>query len=532
MSITNVMKKTSTRIVENNTKKLSRGAKLLESWKKANFLDLEFSKMNENTAENTAVWLTNESQILSQLNEAMMGKYFSGLTPQNILKMTGMTMGHVNRGNIFQEIACQTMNDAFFFIRPYFSRPVSPNGYSNDMARRVNNSTTAANFDDTTNANGEFKNRKPAYELTEDRWTNQLASAPNDATIADGTITIDFAKANTEFGANADHFINGYTVIYADGDEKKVIATQDPSTLAFYVNPAYAAEGKTITVTYNGNGKFTVEGVLTTVTKVNAIGRFDADDDLEGEYLGEEEIRLVRYTFNPKPTTLGLTITNLAQIYLDTTMHVKTQEILLNYGTQTIQSHLDYRAVKQAYQLALTNGTKYNVEFKANYSAATATSGGTKDSYIDNAQTFGSAIDTIGDVLYNDIKRGEITSIVCGPSAGTYLKLLGGFSPKGKQSANGVYKIGDLDGIGIFKVPAEIIPTNQILCVHKNADVENDAAMIFGTLLPIASTGFLPRKEFFSEEGLASYGDVAVINPKYLGIITITGLKDTTTEAA
>ena len=524
MSVSNVIKRKTNTITESK-KVMSRGARLLESWKKANFIDLDFKAMNENTAENTAIWLTNESQVLSQLNESMLGKYFSGLTPQNILKMTGMTMGHVNRGNIFQEIACQTMNDAFFFIRPYFSKPTGPNNKSEDMKRRVNNEI---NFKDERNVNGEFATRRPVYETTEDRWTQQLANATEADAGESATIVFD----GNEFGAEGDHFINGYVTIFYGKDERNVIATQDPSTLQFYVNPSYAADGSAITVEFDGKNTFTVKGLDTAkapagVTKINAIGRFDADDDFQGEYLGEEEIQLVRYPFNPKPTTLGLTITNLAQIYMDTTMKIKPQEILLSYGTQTIQAHLDYRAVKQAYQLALTNGAAYNVEFKANYSSEGT---GAKDSYIDNAQTFGSAIDTIGDVLYNDIKRGEITSIVAGPSAGTYLKLLGGFSPKGKQSANGIYKIGEIDGISVFKAPSEIIPTNKVLAVHKNADVENDAALIFGTLLPIASTGFLPRKEFFSEEGLASYGDVAVINPKYLGLITITGLKDTTAE--
>ena len=56
--------------------------------------------------------------------------------------------------------------------------------------------------------------------------------------------------------------------------------------------------------------------------------------------------------------------------------------------------------------------------------------------------------------------------MVAGFSAGSYLKLVKGtFSDKGRQSAKGIYQIGEFGGIPTFKAPSSIIPTNEIMCV-------------------------------------------------------------------
>jgi hypothetical protein len=101
-----------------------------------------------------------------------------------------------------------------------------------------------------------------------------------------------------------------------------------------------------------------------------------------------------------------------------------------------------------------------------------------------------------------------------------------GYSPKGKQNQSGSHQFGELDGMPLFKVPSSIIPTNEVLCVWKNDAVENDVSIAFGTLIPFFSTGIIQRKNFYKEAGLATYGDWAVLNRRYLAIIAIENLKD------
>lgn len=106
------------------------------------------------------------------------------------------------------------------------------------------------------------------------------------------------------------------------------------------------------------------------------------------------------------------------------------------------------------------------------------------------------------------------------------MHLYSGYSPKGKQNQTGSHQFGEIDGIPLFKVPSSIIPTNEILAVWKNDQVENDVSIAFGTLIPFFSTGIIQRKNFYKEAGLATYGDYAVLNRRYLALIRITGLKD------
>lgn len=62
----------------------------------------------------------------------------------------------------------------------------------------------------------------------------------------------------------------------------------------------------------------------------------------------------------------------------------------------------------------------------------------------------------------------------------------------------------------------------------KDDENEGDVAIAFGTLVPFFNTGIIQRKNFYKEVGLATYGDWAVMNRRYLALIRIKGLKDTT----
>ncbi|MDR2457442.1 MAG: hypothetical protein LBD41_03070 [Clostridiales Family XIII bacterium] len=269
-------------------------------------------------------------------------------------------------------------------------------------------------------------------------------------------------------------------------------------------------------------------------TKIRAFGRYNSESDFEGNYLGEVEIRMDEYMFKPSPTSIGVSWSQLTEITLDTSFNISSEEYLVSYASQEIRSSLDYRAIRLAYAVAKTNAKhnpNYLYVFDAAYNTVNMPSPppgiqGTKDGYRDNAQTFVNAIDAVGDVIYDEINRGGVSRLVGGPSACSYMHLNVGYSPKGKQNQTGPHQFGELDGIPLFKVPSHIIPTNEILCVWKNDAVENDVSIAFGTLIPFFSTGIIQRKNFYKEAGLATYGDWAVLNRRYLAIIQIENLKD------
>ena len=229
------------------------------------------------------------------------------------------------------------------------------------------------------------------------------------------------------------------------------------------------------------------------------------------------------YKFEPRPTTIGVTWSQLAEITLDASFGLSAQDMLVTYAGDAIRINLDLRSFKLAYGVARSN-KDYVVEFNAAYG-----NGENIEGYFHTAQTFPSAVDTVTDIMVNDINRGGVSRMVAGFSAGSYLKLVKGtFSEKGRQSAKGIYQIGEFGGIPTFKAPSSIIPTNEIMCVWKDDENEGDVAIAFGTLVPFFNTGIIQRKNFYKEAGLATYGDWAVMNRRYLALIRIKGLKDTT----
>ena len=77
----------------------------------------------------------------------------------------------------------------------------------------------------------------------------------------------------------------------------------------------------------------------------------------------------------------------------------------------------------------------------------------------------------------------------------------------------------------VFKVPSIVIPDNQLLCIWKNDENEADVSIAFGTLVPFFSTGIIQRKNFYKEAALATYGDWAILNKRYIGRIQIDNIR-------
>lgn len=423
-------------------------------------------------------------------------------------------------------------------------------------------------------------------ELTEDDLT-ALSLPTNDAEKA--------KFLSTKWGKNGANYVDGYVVImgYNAGDDsntvdQQIIAVQDKRSGQFFAARGFKVEltkpvayrskflnnheaGITVmpktdeietALKTEGPGVMSVKiekdaslddkkfkevapwfdknGVGT--TKIRVYGRFNAESDFEGNHLGEVEIQLTDYQFKPSMTSIGVSWSQLTEITLQTSYSTSAEELLVSYASQEIRSALDYRAIKLGYQMAKTNVARnpnYYYVFDAGYSTIVNTdtesinNPGTKDGYTDNAKTITSAFEAVGDVIYDEILRGGVSRLVCGPSAASYLKLCTGlWAPTGKQAARGAHQIGEFDGMPTFKVPSSIIPTDEILTVWKDDQVETEVSIVFGTLVPFFSTGIIPRKNFYKEAGIATWGDHQVLNRRFLAIVKIAHMKDRNNKEA
>jgi len=394
---------------------------------------------------------------------------------------------------------------------------------------------------------------------------------------------------STKWGKDGANYVDGYVVImgYNKGDnsntvDQQIIAVQDKRSGQFFssrgfkveltkpvayrskflnnheagitIMPNAPAEGDESVSKFLAAGKGVMSVKITKDTSLDAdkfkevapwykddteirvYGRFNAESDFEGNHLGEVEIQLTDYQFKPSMTSIGVSWSQLTEITLQTSYSTSAEELLVSYASQEIRSALDYRAIKLGYQMAKTNVARnpnYYYVFDAGYSTivntgtTTVDNPGTKDGYTDNAKTITSAFEAVGDVIYDEILRGGVSRLVCGPSAASYLKLCTGlWAPTGKQAARGAHQIGEFDGMPTFKVPSSIIPTDEILTVWKDDQVETEVSIVFGTLVPFFSTGIIPRKNFYKEAGIATWGDHQVLNRRFLAIVKIANMKD------
>jgi len=528
-----------------------RDDKLVEKWNRIPEVGKNIKKLDEGTARLLARHLENQARFMSRLNETQMSSGFQGFSPENMLRLVRLAYPNTIRNKLFTEFAMESSKDSIKYIRPVYTNTAN-GGSMKDRTFGVSgwDNETNPNASDPWNLNGNNDinaddYRRAMYETNEDRYTNALANAlvitaaggevatvaGQNTTLAAGQYVV-FGKVGT---AGSDEFslgyIDGYSSIFAAADasrvvgqgyhseEQNVLAIQNKTGGALAVNGDWMVKsGVNISISRIGNGIYQISGADAALV-VGGYGRFNPEGDFQGNFLGEVELIMTDYWFRPQATGIGVTWSQLTELVLDTSFGASAEELLVDYAGQEIKRSLDVRAVKIAYQAGKMNPARYTVVFKA------ADGNTTDDSYISTAQTFSQAVGRVGDVMFNDINRGGVSRMVGGPAATEYLRLNLGFSPKGQQTKNGGHQIGEFNGVPVFKVPSNVIPDDEILCIWKNDENEADVAIAFGTLVPFFSTGVIQRKNFYKEAGLSTYGDWNVLNKRYLGLIKVTGLR-------
>lgn len=504
------------------TEREFRGAKFVESWSRIPKIGAGLTQLPEAVARNTAINLQTQAASMSKMTEAQLSTSFQGFTPENMLRLVRLAMPNTCRNKVFTEFAMESAKDSIKYIKPVYSKTVHDGDlHDKHTSNEAGAYGDASKYVDKYNDINEDDFQRALYENTEDRFTQELINIPGNG---QGVFTI---PAKAAEGGNpavyAAKLIKGYMKIY-DGDETHPIAEENKRTGNFFVNTSEYPNATVKVEEAAGAITITVEGI-DDKANIKAFARFDLEDDFLGDNLGEIELVMSDYKFEPRPTTIGVTWSQLAEITLDASFGLSAQDMLVTYAGDAIRINLDLRSFKLAYGVARSN-KDYVVEFDAAYG-----NGENIEGYFHTAQTFPSAVDTVTDIMVNDINRGGVSRMVAGFSAGSYLKLVKGtFSEKGRQSAKGIYQIGEFGGIPTFKAPSSIIPTNEIMCVWKDDENEGDVAIAFGTLVPFFNTGIIQRKNFYKEAGLATYGDWAVMNRRYLALIRIKGLKDTTAK--
>ncbi len=461
------------------------GNRLVEKWAKTDIgkmgkgLD-SLMEANPTKARNTAIILENERRHLKGLTETQISNSFgNGMIPQNVMKILRLSYPNSVRGDIFTEWAMETAKDSIFYLTSVYGQ-----------SKRGATSGTRI------------------VESFADRYASETEEVS--ASTADNkTYTVTLSPAP----------LRPFTVLVLAGTSAGTMIPVGRDDGNGNITGTGITAGTSSVVDYT-SGVTSVLFAAVDVTR-NVVIQYAYDSEQFSLYdeIGDIQLELRDHIFRARQFPLGVSWSKMTELLLDTTLGIDAEEALLQGAADELKKSLDYFALRLGYRYSLGNQL---VTHNANFALAGA------DSELAHAQSAMKVIDQAGDIIYNAIGRGGVTNIYGGTAAINYLKLHNRFTDAGKQPRIGAHKVGSIDGIGIYKVPNNIVPADELVCSWKNENVDQDSAILFGTLIPLYSTQKLEFKELYTEQGLAHYGDFKATNPNYLVRVKMNGLSQTT----
>ena len=389
------------------TEREFRGAKFVESWARIPKIGAGLTQLPEAVARNTAINLQTQAASMAKMTEAQLSTSFQGFTPENMLRLVRLAMPNTCRNKVFTEFAMESAKDSIKYIKPVYSKTVHEGDlhdkHTSNLAGAYGD---ASQYKETYNDINEDDFQRALYENTEDRFTQELINIPNKVegeNVVKNTFVIP-AKADPNGNpfVYAAKLLKGYMKVY-DGDETYPIAEENKRTGNFFYNTAEYPDANVEVKTLESDGSIEITVTAKDAKDIKVFARFDLEDDFLGDNLGEIELVMSDYKFEPRPTTIGVTWAQLAEITLDASFGLSAQDMLVTYAGDAIRINLDLRSFKLAYGVARSN-KDYIVEFDANYAQ-----GENIEGYFHTAQTFPSAVDTVTAVLVNDINRGGVS---------------------------------------------------------------------------------------------------------------------------
>lgn len=252
--------------------------------------------------------------------------------------------------------------------------------------------------------------------------------------------------------------------------------------------------------------------------KTEANGLHDCNFDM-----GEIELQVRSYRFEPKALTLGVSWTMLSEIILDGSFGVSSEELLMDSASQELKKALDYQSIAFAWACKTVGATTFNAMNEGASSLTTMAYNG--ETYYQRAQVVGTAINKAKNAIYNDQLRGGISAIVGDADSIEYLKLSKAYEAKGLQTECGAYKAGEFNGIPLFVAPKALLSNgNNLMTTWTNESAGADASIAIGTYMPLYSTGAMARKSIYKEMGMARFEDTVLMNASYLRQISLQNL--------
>ena len=435
---------------------------LHEKWSKTKGIGDGLTEMYDQDpgrARGLSLILENQENHLSNLTETQISNSFS-TTPENVLRVVRLGYPNSVRGELFLEWAMETARDSIYYLSPVYGK--------------TKRGATAGNV----------THESPSFRYSSEIEQMVLGSGDDSTTVFTDTASVTPLRP-----FNLAIFVDNVPVGTDDG-AGNIIGAGIADGSVNYDSGAISVEFSTAP----GSGK-----------EVMVSYYYDSEVDTNYDEIGNVELQLRDFQFRVRPFPLYVSWSKMTELLLNTTLNIDAEDALVRGAADELKKALDFHAVRLAYK-----GSRGNTA--ANFDATQAAG----ESEIDRAMAFSRTIDGASDVMFNAVQRGGVTKMVAGPGACSYIKLHRRFDGSNAQPRVGAHRIGSLDGIDIYKVPQSIVPNDEVLYIYHNADVPEDVSVAFGSLVPLYRTQTLEYKEFYSETGLAYFGDSKILRPEYL----------------
>jgi hypothetical protein len=423
---------------------------------------------------NLAFAVKNVEEHLSDLTEAQISSTL-GTTPENILRV--LRLGYLNtcRQDAFWEMGLATAHDIFFYLEPKY--------------RKTLRGATAGDI---------------MYESKSFRSVSDIGSWDSAETADGSDKTFTFAPTADEVPISpftVQLYRNGLLVANDDGRGNISGKDADDTAITGTVNYATGAASVTFTTAPAADEPVTLEGGIA----------LEKDNDLVITQSVDLSLRAVPFTLREYPITASFS--KKLELTLGTSYKVDAQEAYLRAMADELRKTLDIQAFSLASRQAHRNSAANPIIFNMQ--------GAVGEAETNRIQVITRYIDKAGTRIYNKLFRGGVSVIFGGPTATGVLTGHNRWNDTGAQDANGIYRLGNLGDIPVFRVPAEVCADNDLVCVYKNRQLPEDVFLMIGTLLPLHVTDKLELPGRNTEFGVASYGDMQILNKGYAEVLTI-----------
>jgi hypothetical protein len=423
---------------------------------------------------NLAFAIKNVEEHLSDLTESQISSTL-GTTPENVLRV--LRLGYLNtcRQDAFWEMGLATAHDIFFYLEPKYHKTLRGASAGDIMyeSKSYRSTSDIGQWDAAETSDGSEK----VFTFTP--TANEIPISPFTVQLYKGNILI----ANDDGKGN----IQG-----KDADETAVTGT---------INYTTGVASITFTTAPTAGQSVSLEAGIA----------LEKDNDLQITQSVDLSLRAVPFTLREYPITASFS--KKLELTLGTSYKVDAQEAYLRAMADELRKTLDIQAFTLASRQAHRNSAATPITFNMQ--------GAVGEAETNRIQVITRYIDKVGTRIYEKLFRGGVSVIFGGTTATGVLTGHNRWEDTGAQDANGIYRLGGLGDIPVFRVPNEVCPANDLVCVYKNRQLPEDVFLIIGTLLPLHVTDKLELPGRQTEFGVASYGDMQILNKGYAEVLTI-----------